>query len=153
MIWVGVTMSVWLKISAGDKVYLGTSVLLPLLDGDDHDHVAVTKALTHIVEIQATLVTSSYTLVEAGALVKRRLGAAVFQAFGETIDQSAEVIWVDEDLHRRAWTKAAKESRRGPSLVDWVGFLVMKDLGVHSALAIDDHFRRQGFRTLPYAHP
>ena len=135
------------------RVYLDTSALLPLLDGDDRDHVAVTKALTHIVESQAMLVTSSYTLVEAGALVKRRLGVTVFQALGETIDQSTEVIWVDEELHRRAWAKAAEEPRRGPSLVDWVGFLVMRDLGVDSALAIDNHFRRQGFRTLPYAHP
>lgn len=136
-----------------NKVYVDTSALLPLLDGDDRDHAAVIKALTRIVETRETLVTSSYTVVEAGALVKRRLGATVFQALGETIDRSVEVVWVDESLHRRAWVKAAAEERQGPSLVDWTGFLVMKDRGIKTALAIDNHFRQQGFRILPYAHP
>jgi len=63
------------------------------------------------------------------------------------------VVWVDEGLHAEAWTRAAKEGRDGPSLVDWVSFLVMRRIGVERALALDAHFTRHGFRAFPERRP
>lgn len=54
-------------------VFVDTSALLPLLDRADGDHAAVVAAVRELADRHETLVTSSYTLVEAGALVKRRL--------------------------------------------------------------------------------
>ena len=68
----------------------------------------------------------------------------VLQALGETVDRAAEIVWVDERLHRRAWAKAASDSSKGPSLVDWTGFLVMEDRGIKTALAIDIAFGGRG---------
>ncbi|MCP4657698.1 MAG: PIN domain-containing protein [bacterium] len=130
-------------------VYVDTSALLALLDQDDEDHAAVVTELRRLAEAGASLVTASYTLVETGALVRNRLGMAAFQALGQTVDRGLEVVWVDEELHRHAWRQAAAEPRRGASLVDWVGFVVMRNLGIGQALALDSDFRRQGFVTLP----
>jgi uncharacterized protein len=129
--------------------HVDTSALLPLLDRDDGDHARVVKVLEGLAEEKARLVTASYTLVEAGALVRNRLGTEAFRALGQVIDRAMEVIWVDADLHRRAWEQAAKEPRRGPSLVDWVGFLLIEEHQLDLALAIDEHFGRRGVRTLP----
>jgi len=130
-------------------VYVDTSALLPLLDRSDRDHAAVKRAVEVLAREGAPLVTASYVLVEAGALSKRRLGAAAFRALGDVAARAMRVVWVDEGLHADAWTRAAKEGRDGPSLVDWVSFLVMRRIGVERALALDAHFTRHGFRAIP----
>lgn len=132
-------------------VYVDTSALLPLLDQDDEDHGTVVAEVRRLAEAGDSLVTTSYTLVEAGALVRNRLGMAAFEALGQTVDRALDVVWVDEELHRQAWRHAAEEPRRGASLVDWVGFLVMRDLKIGEALALDQDFRRQGFAVRPAA--
>ena len=132
-----------------NPVYLDTSALLPLLDRSDRDHHAVRRALESLAEEGAPLLTASYVLVEAGALARSRLGIAAFRALGEVAEQAMRIAWVDESLHAEAWRRAAGEGRAGPGLVDWVSFLVMRQAGVERALALDAHFTRQGFRTLP----
>lgn len=131
------------------RVYLDTSGLLPLLDTSNEAHEAVRRVVEGLAEEGAKLVLSSYTLVEAGALIRRRLGMETFRRLGDTIDRIAEIVWVDSSLHQRAWRETAGEARRGPSLVDTVGFLVMEDQGIARALALDRHFRERGFEVLP----
>ncbi len=82
-------------------------------------------------------------------LVRRGLGVAAFRALGEAVDSAMDVLWVDEELHHRAWKGASQVGRKGPSLVDFVGFLAMQALRVDTALCLDQHFRDQGFATLP----
>ncbi len=130
-------------------VFVDTSALLPLLDESDDDHGAVVAALQELAHQQEQLITSSYTMVEAAALVKRRLGAIAFKRLGEVAGRAMRIIWVDEELHERAWERAADQGRDGPSLVDCTSFLVMCDNGVTRALALDDHFRGEGFQTVP----
>ena len=130
-------------------VLVDTSALLPFLDQDDTEHLAIVETVKHLVGDDTALITTSYVLVETSALVRSRLGLLAFKALGAAVDRAMEVVWVDEDLHRRAWAKAIHESKQGASLVDWVSFLAMKDLGIDHALTLDRHFRRQGFRTLP----
>ena len=132
-------------------VYVDTSALLPLLDQSDEKHTAVVAEIGRLAESGASLVTTSYMLVEASVLVRSRLGMAAFRALGDTVERAIEVVWVDEDLHRRAWQQAAKEPRRGASLVDWSGFILMRNLGIRQALAFDQDFRKQSFVTLPDA--
>lgn len=129
--------------------YLDTSALLPLLDADDQDHARVVTALEQVAKQQTRLVTTSYTLVEAAALVRGRLGVDALRALGDVVDRAVEIVWVEEDLHRKAWVKTAAGGRRGPSLVDWVGFLVIAEHGLELALALDEHFGKQGIPTLP----
>jgi predicted nucleic acid-binding protein len=39
--------------------------------------------------------------------------------------------------------------RRGPSLVDFSSFEIMRRLGIRSAFTFDRHFRQYGFETFP----
>lgn len=130
-------------------VYVDSSALLPLVNEADPDHARALGAFQALTGTGADLVTTSYVLVEAGMLVMRRYGSPPFKTLGDVVMRSIDVIWVDEDLHRRAWARAAQSRRNGPSLVDWVGFLTMRDLGIDRALTLDEHFRKQGFETLP----
>lgn len=131
------------------KVFVDTSGLLPLLDRSDPEHEEMVEALSGLAEQRAGLVTSNYVFVETAALVRNRLGVERLRALGDVIERSFELIWVDEGLHRMAWELVRREGRKGPSLVDWVSFLAMRDRGLDTALALDRHFRDQGFATIP----
>lgn len=135
------------------RAFVDTSALLPLIDAEDRDHEAVAAAVAQCATDNVELWTCSYTLVETGALVRKRLGAEAFRALGPIIDAAMRIVWVDEAQHRRAWEHTSREGRRGASLVDWAGFLVMKDLGITTALTLDQHFREQGFEILPPSPP
>ena len=74
------------------SVYVDTSALLSLLDRDDNDHEAVVEAMTGLVHSRTSLLTTSYALVETGALVRRRLGIEAFKVLGEAVSQSLEVV-------------------------------------------------------------
>jgi uncharacterized protein len=131
------------------EVFLDTSALLPLLDSNDPDHEAVVTTIRKLLGDGIRFLTTSYITVEAGALVRRRLGRDAFVKLGEVIHDNVEVIWPDESLHREAWSQAAGEPRSGPGLVDWTSFLVMKKYQISTALTLDAHFKKQGFKVLP----
>lgn len=131
------------------SIFVDTSALLPLLDRDDQDHGSVVKALGTLSVSQTTLITSSHVLVEAGSLVRSRLGTSAFRRLGEILERTVDIVWVDEELHRRAWKEACTGGKRAPGLVDWVSFLLMAELDITTALARDRHFVTQGFRILP----
>ncbi|MBM4353374.1 MAG: type II toxin-antitoxin system VapC family toxin [Deltaproteobacteria bacterium] len=130
-------------------VFVDTSALLALVNVNDAHHGEAIRIFRELAAAEAPLVTHSYVLVEAGALVRRRFGPAAFNRVGETVRRSALVVWVDERLHCAAWEKAAAGGRKGPGLVDHVSFLVMREMDVGLVATFDGHFSKQGFRTLP----
>ncbi len=130
-------------------VFVDTSALLPLIDRDASEHAVVVEAVRDLARKNTPLVTTSYVLVEAGTLVRKRLGIRAFRALGSVVQQAMEIVWVDEALHTKAWSKVAAAGSRGPSLVDWVSFIVMGNMGIDHALTLDRHFVKQGFSKIP----
>lgn len=129
-------------------VFVDTSALLCLLDRREAEHAAVVAALHALDDERSGLLTTSYTLAESGALIRRRLGVDAFRKLGEFAHRALEIIWVDEDLHRRGWNQSLESGREGPGLVDCVAFHAMSDRGVDTALAVDRHFTAR-FAVLP----
>lgn len=132
-----------------NAIFVDTSALLALLNRDDGRHAAVCAVFEDLARQQAPLVTHSYILVEGGALIRRRFGVEMFRKLGETVRRTTEVVWVDPELHFKAWALSGTGPRKGPGLVDQVSFLVMRNLGIDQAVTLDKHFREQGFRVLP----
>ena len=54
--------------------------------------------------------------------------------------------WVTEDDHASAVELHSRAGRGRLSLVDCVSFIVMRRLGIVSALAFDGDFQAEGFR-------
>jgi uncharacterized protein len=131
------------------RVFADTSALYPLIDADDADHDRVASAFPDLRLQDATLVTTSYTLVETVALLQARSGLAAVRTFEVSLRPLLDVIWVDADLHVAAARSLLAADRRRSSLVDWVGFTVMRDRGIERAFALDDDFREQGFDVVP----
>ena len=130
--------------------FVDTSALYALLDEDDENHSAAAAWLSGPGGDPAEeLLTHNYVVVEAAALVHRRLGATAIRALLEDLIPALAVAFVDESLHRLATSAFLGSARRRLSLVDWVSFELMRDLAVDRAFAFDRDFADQGFHLVP----
>ena len=127
------------------RIFIDTSALYALLDGDDNNHAKAKKAWGEIIQPENTVVTSNYVLVETFALVQTRLGLEAVRGLQEDLVPILHVEFVTFAIHRLGVAALLSASRRGLSLVDCVSFEVMRDLGIKTAFTFDAHFREQGF--------
>jgi uncharacterized protein len=130
-------------------VLVDTSALYAVLDADDANHVAAAAAWTGLLDAVATsevvLVSHGGVVVEAVALVQRRLGMPAVRALLDDLLPVVEITWADSELYQRAAAALLAADRREVSLVDWLSFELMRRDGVGEYFAYDDDFRRQGF--------
>lgn len=132
-----------------DPVFLDTSAVYAVFDGDDAFHATAAEAWRGLLASDAPLHTSSYVLVELQALLQRRLGLAAVDVLTTYVAPFMSVAWVDERVHAQATAAALGSRDRDVSLVDHASFIIMRRLGVRTALTLDKHFVEQGFRVLP----
>ncbi len=128
-------------------VFVDTSALYALLDRDDLNHGRAAHCLLGMGDV--ALATHNYVVVEASALVQRRLGLRAVNALFDDLLAPVRIHWVTEELHRTAASCLVSAQRRDVSLVDWVSFEVMRRNQVDTAFAFDSDFADQGFELLP----
>lgn len=130
-------------------VFVDTSGLYATLDRDDTFHQQASERWHRLLSTREPLVLTNYILVETAALVQRRLG---MEALRTLVDDMLPVLlmeWITAEDHRQALAAVLGGNRRDLSLVDCTSFQVMRRLGLKTAFAFDQHFRRQGFSTAP----
>lgn len=131
------------------RLFIDTSALYALLDGDELRHADVVAAWQAVADNGWILFTSNYVLVETFALVQRRLGLEAVHALADVFVPLLQPVWVDEELHAAAVASLFTAVERRLSLVDCVSFELMRRLGLTDVLALDSDFARQGFNLLP----
>lgn len=131
------------------SLFVDTSALFALLDGDEPRHSDVAAAWQAVTDDERTLFTSNYVLVETFALIQRRLGFEAIQGFADAFIPLLQPVWVDEELHAAAVASLFTAAQRRLSLVDCTSFELMRRLGLTDVLALDADFARQGFNLLP----
>lgn len=131
------------------RVYVDTSAFYAVLDADDQHHQQARQTWITLLEDGAKLFTSNYILVEVCALLQHRLGVEAVRVFHGDLLPVLHLIWVDEEIHRVAWSALLTAGRRRLSLVDCVSFEVMRQAGVETAFTLDAHFVEQGFSVVP----
>lgn len=57
---------------------------------------------------------------------------------------------VDEVLFRESWQYLQMYKDKEYSLTDCISFIVMKNFGIDTAFAFDNHFVQAGFKKVPY---
>ena len=133
-----------------DTIFVDTSALFAVLDGDDDNHQRALRAWSSMVDRlevdPGAAITHSGVVIESAALVQRRLGMDATRDLLETIVPSFTVVWIDEQIHRLAVAAMLAAGKRQVSLVDWTSFTVMRDRAITHAFAFDNDFERQGFQ-------
>lgn len=130
-------------------VFADTSALYAVLDADDGFHVRARDAWSALLSEDVTLVTTNYVLVETFALVQARLGMDAVRALSDHLLPVVRTVGVTEEDHTGSVQALLAADRRDLSLVDCASFLVMRRLGLRSALTFDDDFGSQGFEMIP----
>jgi predicted nucleic acid-binding protein len=129
-------------------VFIDTSAFFAVLDADDANHAAAARIWKDLIEQRQELVCSNYVLIEAFALLQRRLGLESGRVFQTDVVGVLEVRWVDESLHAAGVSAMLTAGRRQLSLVDCVSFELMRRLGLTAVFAFDQDFADQGFSCL-----
>ena len=129
-------------------LFVDTSALYALMDGDDTNHESARRFWNQL-DPDELLVTHNYVLVETSALVQRRLGVEALRAFADDLMLPISTVFVDQAVHTAALSGVLGARMRQLSLVDMVSFEVMRRMGVGTAFAFDDHFTRFGFDCQP----
>jgi predicted nucleic acid-binding protein len=130
-------------------VFLDTSALYAVLDGNDANHDAAAETWERLLAESAVLVTHNYVLVEASALAQHRLGIAALRSIHEDIAPILRIEWVSQEQHRTAVEMVLAAGRKKLSVVDCASFVVMREAAISEAFCFDRHFREQGFHVLP----
>ena len=123
--------------------FVDTSALYALLDEDDANHSRAGAILSRL--RGRDLVTHSYVVVEAVALVSRRLGWAAVEHLIDGILPVVRVMMVDEPTHATALRAFRGAGSGRVSLVDQASFAVMRAEGISQAFAFDSDFATEGF--------
>ena len=125
-------------------MFVDTSGIYCLYNRDQNDH----KAAIEFYDSALRRVTTNYVLAEYVPLADKR-GSSRNDAieFSERIldDEEIELIWVNEDLHRRAVQLLLEREDKTYSICDAVSFLIMRSLNIAEALTTDRHFKQEGF--------
>ncbi len=127
------------------SVFVDTSALLAVLHAGDENHARAARSFRRLIEANEELVTTSYVLVEATALLQHRFGLPAVRAFQDDLVPVLGVVWMDAELHAEATAALLTAGRRELSLVDCVSFACMRRQGLTRAFHFDRHFREQGF--------
>lgn len=125
-----------------------TSALYAYLDRADANHARAAAAFAALLDGEG-LLTHNYVVIEAAALVQRRLGSRATGVLLDDVLPVVTVLFVDGDTHRAAAASYRSSLRRRTSLVDHVSFEIMHRAGLRAVFAFDDGFARQGFTVVP----
>ena len=108
------------------RIFVDTSAILAFLNPDDVQHSAASAAFQRLAASSATLITTSYVLVELYALLGRRMGMEAVSRFRQTFTPLLDVVWVDRELHEAGLDLLIDREDRHLSLVDAVSFLTIR---------------------------
>ena len=129
------------------SLFVDTSAWYPLADSSHSDHEPLAAALRARVHAGARIVTTNLVLAETHALLLRRAGREVALTFARRVRQppnSVEYSTAErETVAFSDWLERFDDQHF--SLADAVSFVVMTELEIREALALDQHFATAGF--------
>ena len=130
-------------------LFVDTSALIAVLDADDEFHTPAKTYWTEANCVETIWTTSNYLVLEAFAVIQRRLGMQAVTVFLHDVLPVINVEWLDVAIHNVGVTALTTAQRRDLSLVDCTSFALMRHLGIRQAFTFNRHFAEQGFICLP----
>ena len=127
-----------------ESVFVDTGYILALVNENDEHH-AEALALSERFDGQPVVVTDAVLLEIGNALSRMDRNAAV-QIIQDLRDSpGATVVSLNPELFESAFDLYRRHTDKQWGLVDCVSFVVMRRMGLTTALAFDQHFVQAGF--------
>jgi len=127
-----------------ESVFVDTGYILALVNENDQHH-AEALALSERFDGQPVVVTDAVLLEIGNALSRMDRNAAV-QIIQDLRDSpGATVVNLNPELFESAFDLYRRHIDKQWGLVDCVSFVVMRRMGLTTALAFDQHFVQAGF--------
>lgn len=133
------------------KLFVDTGAWYALYnDVDDYHHQAL-AFLQELVGQKSWLFTSDYVFDETVTLLRARLGHKKAVDFGQWIRQSelVRMLDVDQKVREATWEMFVRYRDKDFSFTDCTSFVLMRQLRLTDAFALDDHFEQMGFVMWP----
>jgi predicted nucleic acid-binding protein len=124
-------------------IFVDTGALFALVVATETDHDAVQAWYDANEE---SLVTTDYCVDELLTLLVARNRPALAVATGWKMfnESLCQLHFLTPDQIRRAWVVFQSQYRQGWSFTDCTSKIVIDDLGIQTAAALDQHFRQFG---------
>lgn len=142
------TNTLWKRLKMPRNVFVDTSAIFAILSPNDRYHDEANRVYFELVDQGDTLFTNSYVLVEASALIHRRLGFAPLRQFVHSIQGVWETIWIDRLTHEEIWRRMELRSGTRLSLVDW-SVIVSAESTRSAIFSFDSDFTLEGLTVIP----
>lgn len=130
-----------------ERLFFDTSAIYAYINLKDPDHK---KVKTVIDSFKGSLVITNYVFDEIVTLVTARLGHKIAVHVGNILRNSPQIeqVWISQNDEKDAWRLFTERDDKGYSLTDCTSFVIMRRLKIGKALALDEHFRQEGFGIL-----
>lgn len=127
-----------------EQVFLDTSALYAYINARDPDHKKVRNFLDNF---KGRVVITNYIFDEIVTLVLARLGHEKAIFVGNILNKSPQMdkIWITQSDEKNAWEFFVLRKDKNYSFTDCISFVVMKRLKISRCLALDSHFKQEGF--------
>jgi uncharacterized protein len=128
-------------------IFADSFYLLALFNGRDAAHP---RAVAASKEIQGTLVTTDWILVETADALSDSANRTRFAKFFDDLRRSprVDIEPASRALFDAGWDLYRKRPDKDWSLTDCISFVVMQNRGITNALTADHHFDQAGFCAL-----
>jgi predicted nucleic acid-binding protein len=130
------------------EIFIDTSAFYAAMDEDDPHYGEARDAIDQHINGQDILICTNYIVMETVTLLQRRLGMDAVRTFAEDVLPILKIEWIEKNDHEASLSALLTANRRQLSLVDCSSFVVMRRMGIRTALAFDAHFREQGFTVI-----
>lgn len=127
-------------------ILLDTSAIIAIADEHDEFHERAIRMADRLKSEAASLLIHSYAILEASAVMQRKVGIQQALDFLIEIGDSATIHWVTQEDHERAVYRLGQRNRRNLSLVDCMSFVLMEQYDSTTAFSYDSDFEAEGFK-------
>ena len=131
-----------------NRAFVDTGAWFAFFVAGDPDHQAVYQAFE---QWKGRMLTSEYVFDELVTLLLYRTGHKNAVRAGNALRSGtiAEMVMVQFPDIEHAWRQLCRETDKHYSFTDCTSFAVMRQLGIDTAIAVDEHFLQAGFIVLP----
>ena len=131
-----------------ERLFVDTSAWFAYINRKDPDHAAISKVLQ---DFTGRLVTSNFVFDETVSLCLYRMGHAVASTAGNVLLDPlvVDLIRLTSNDEQTAWQLFRERGDHRFSFTDCTSFVLMRRLNLHTAAALDEDFRAEGFVVVP----